>query len=87
MLVLSRKKEQSVILRGGGAEIVVTVVEMRGDKVRLGFDAPSSVTIHRKEVQELVDAGIARGPALVPTKDTATNALIARHVVTPSDQT
>ena len=49
MLVLSRKKGESVMIDGG---IIVTVVEVRGDKVRLGFEAPREVTIDRKEVFE-----------------------------------
>ena len=47
MLVLSRKKNQSVIV---GDNIKVTVKEIRGDKVRLDFHAPKDVTIHREEV-------------------------------------
>ena len=51
MLVLSRKKEESIIINDN---IVVTVVEIRGDKVRLGFDAPKEVPIHRREVYEAI---------------------------------
>ena len=47
MLVLSRKPNESVIL---GSNIKVTVLDIRGDKVRLGFEAPNSVPIHREEV-------------------------------------
>lgn len=47
MLVLSRKERESVIV---GNDVRVTVVAIRGDKVRLGFEAPSSVVIHREEV-------------------------------------
>ena len=47
MLVLSRHKGESVIIDGG---ISVTVVEIRGDKVRLGFEAPKHVNVHRREV-------------------------------------
>jgi carbon storage regulator len=49
MLVLSRKKNESIIIRD---DIVVTVVEVRGDRVRLGIDAPKEVTVHRREVYE-----------------------------------
>jgi carbon storage regulator len=48
MLVLSRKKNQRVFVKG--REIVITVVEIRGDMVRLGIDAPPEVTVHREEV-------------------------------------
>lgn len=51
MLVLSRIKDQSVIIDGG---IEVIVVEVRGERVRLGFNAPRDVTIHRKEIYEAI---------------------------------
>jgi carbon storage regulator len=47
MLVLSRQKDESIII---GDDIQVTIVDVRGDKVRVGITAPSSVTVHRKEV-------------------------------------
>jgi carbon storage regulator len=47
MLVLSRKKNESIVIDGS---IVITVVEIRGDKVRLGIEAPREVSIHRQEV-------------------------------------
>ena len=47
MLVLSRKINESVVING---EIVVTVVEIRDDKVRLGIEAPPQVSVHRREV-------------------------------------
>ncbi|MCR4414133.1 MAG: carbon storage regulator CsrA [Thermoguttaceae bacterium] len=51
MLVLSRKQEESIVI---GENIVVTVVEIRGDKVRLGITAPREVTVHRREVYDKV---------------------------------
>lgn len=51
MLVLSRKRDQQVIIGDG---IVITVVEIRGDKVRLGIEAPAEVPVHRKEVYEAI---------------------------------
>jgi carbon storage regulator len=51
MLVLSRKKNESIIIND---HIVVTVVEIRGDKVRLGIDAPKEVSVHRREVYEAI---------------------------------
>jgi carbon storage regulator len=51
MLVLSRKKNESIIINDN---IVVTVVEVRGDKVRLGIEAPREVTVHRREVYEAI---------------------------------
>ena len=47
MLVLSRRSNESIVIAG---EIVVTVLEIRGDQVRLGIRAPRSVTVHRQEV-------------------------------------
>ena len=51
MLTLSRKKRESIVI---GASIVVTVVEIRGDKVRLGVTAPKEVPVHRNEVYEAI---------------------------------
>jgi len=51
MLVLSRKKNESIIIN---ENIVVTIVEVRGDKVRLGIDAPKEVTVHRQEVYDAI---------------------------------
>lgn len=50
MLVLSRKRDERIVI---GDNIVITVVEVRGDKVRLGIEAPAEVPVHR---QEVVDA-------------------------------
>lgn len=47
MLVLTRKKNEVVVIDGG---ILITVVELKGDRVRLGFSAPENVKIHRAEV-------------------------------------
>ena len=51
MLVLSRKKNESIVIDD---KIVITVVEVRGEKVRLGIDAPRDVPIHRSEVYEAI---------------------------------
>jgi len=53
MLVLSRKENESIVI---DENIVVTVVEIRGDKVRLGIEAPRDVPVHRKEVAEIIAA-------------------------------
>lgn len=47
MLVLSRRSNESIVI---GGEIVVTVLEIKGDQVRLGIRAPRHVTVHREEV-------------------------------------
>ena len=51
MLVLSRKKNESIVINN---DITVTVVEIRGDKVRLGIVAPKEVPVHRQEVFEAI---------------------------------
>jgi carbon storage regulator len=51
MLVLTRKKNESIIINGN---ISVVVVEIRGDKVRLGVEAPKEVSVHRSEVAEAI---------------------------------
>ena len=51
MLVLSRQKDQTIMI---GDNIEITVVDIRGDKVRLGIAAPSQIPVHRKEVYEAI---------------------------------
>ena len=51
MLVLSRKKNESIVIN---SDITITVVEIRGDKVRLGIVAPKDVPVHRQEVYEAI---------------------------------
>jgi carbon storage regulator len=51
MLVLSRKRDEKIVI---GDNIVITVVDVRGDKVRLGIEAPTEVPVHRQEVLEAV---------------------------------
>ena len=59
MLVLSRKKDESIVINN---DITIVVVEIRGDKVRLGVEAPKEVPVHRREVFE----AIARGDDVPP---------------------
>ncbi|HEX5470631.1 MAG TPA: carbon storage regulator CsrA [Lacipirellulaceae bacterium] len=51
MLVLSRQRDESIII---GDNIVITIVDVRGDKVRLGIEAPREVSVHRREVYEAI---------------------------------
>src|SRR3989344_339609 len=51
MLVLSRHIDESIII---GNNIVVTIVDIRGDKVRLGIDCPLEIPVHRREVYEAI---------------------------------
>ena len=70
MLILSRRLNESIVISD---DIVVTVLEVRGDQVRLGIRAPRNVTVHREEVQrEIMEqnrqaaAGATRAAAGVP---------------------
>ena len=51
MLVLSRQRDETIMI---GDDVEITVVDIRGDKVRLGINAPRSVQVHRKEVYEAI---------------------------------
>ena len=51
MLVLSRKKDEKIVI---GENITLMVIEIRGDKVRLGIDAPRDVAVHREEVYDAI---------------------------------
>ena len=51
MLILSRKRHESIII---GEDVFITVVEVRGDKVRLGIEAPKEVSVHRQEVYDAI---------------------------------
>ena len=54
MLVLSRKINETIIINDN---IVITVVDIRGDKVRLGIEAPKDVPVHRREVYDAIKRG------------------------------
>jgi carbon storage regulator len=63
MLVLSRQRDESIFI---GDNIVVTVVDIRGDKVRLGIDAPTEIPVHRREVHEAIQRENLRASRLEP---------------------
>jgi carbon storage regulator len=68
MLVLSRKKNESIVINN---DIVITIVEIRGDKVRLGIVAPKDVPVHREEVYEAIHgvrAAVPPPPVIVKTE-------------------
>jgi carbon storage regulator len=58
MLVLSRKKNESIVINN---DITIVVVEIRGDKVRLGVEAPKEVPVHRREVYDAIHRNVAIG--------------------------
>jgi len=51
MLVLSRHRDESIMI---GDDVIITVVDIRGDKVRLGIDAPGDIPVHRREVYDAI---------------------------------
>ena len=68
MLILSRKLGEQIVIADN---IVITVVEIRGDQVRLGIEAPREVPVHRKEIYELIQREKSQQPDGAST-DTAT---------------
>lgn len=61
MLVLSRKKNESIVIDDS---ITLVVVEILGDKVRLGIEAPKDVPVHRREVWDAIQRNKARQPVV-----------------------
>jgi carbon storage regulator len=64
MLVLSRQKDESIMI---GDDVEITIVDVRGDKVRLGINAPREISVHRKEIylaiqKEKLEAGTGAAP-------------------------
>ena len=51
MLVLSRRKDESIII---GDDVEIIIVDVRGDKIRLGIKAPRSISVHRKEIYDAI---------------------------------
>ena len=51
MLVLSRQKDETIMI---GDDIEITIVDVRGDKVRLGITAPKEISVHRREVYDAI---------------------------------
>jgi len=68
--VLSRKRNEAVYI--DGKRIIVTVVDVRGDKVRLGFTADKETSVHRAEVFEAIERDVlaAQQASEPPTKET-----------------
>ncbi len=63
MLVLSRQRDESIII---GENVIVTIVDIRGDKVRLGISAPTEVPVHRQEVYECIQRENMRQAGIDP---------------------
>ena len=79
MLVLSRRKGESVII---GNNVTITVVDVRGDQIRLGIDAPRSVKVYREEVYRQV---VAENEAAARSVDTASDMLRRARRRPPAD--
>jgi len=77
MLVLSRQRDQTIVI---GDDVEITVVDIRGDKVRLGINAPAEIPVHRKEVYEAIQRE-NRAAANVKPED------IANVAGSPKDKT
>lgn len=61
MLVLSRNKGQEIVI---GEDISIVILEVRGERVRVGIDAPAEIPVHRREVKDAIDKA---DPASTPT--------------------
>jgi carbon storage regulator len=65
MLVLSRQRDESIVI---GDKVVVTIVDIRGDKVRLGIQAPGEIPVHRQEVYEAIQRENRKAGQLQPAE-------------------
>lgn len=68
MLVLSRHRDESIMI---GDDVMITIVDIRGDKVRLGIEAPQEIPVHRQEVYDAIKRENQKASRLGPgeTKD------------------
>lgn len=81
MLVLSRRSHESIRI---GDTIVVTVLEVRGDHVRLGIDAPGDVQVHRQEVYESIQEANLSAASPTPVAVAAGAEALRRALVSPT---
>lgn len=77
MLVLTRKSGESIMI---GNDVVVTVIEVRGDQVRIGIDAPRSVPVHREEIFRQV---AAENAAAIKSFSDRSKQLLQRKITPP----
>ena len=63
MLVLSRQRDESIVI---GDNVQVTIVDIRGDKVRLGIVAPNDISVHRKEVYDAIQRENRKAAGVTP---------------------
>lgn len=69
MLVLTRKPDQSIVI---GTDIEITVLEVRGEQVRIGIQAPRNVTVHRKEIYSQIHPEEAESNTIVEVPASST---------------
>jgi len=69
MLVLSRHRDESIMI---GNDVVVTIVDIRGDKVRLGIQAPQEIPVHREEVYDAIQRENQAPPAASEKREVET---------------
>lgn len=65
MLVLSRHRDESIMI---GDDVMITIVDIRGDKVRLGIDAPQEIPVHRQEVYDAIKRENQKASKLGPSE-------------------
>ena len=82
MLVLSRQRDETIMI---GDDIEVTVVDIRGDKVRLGINAPREISVHRKEVYDAIRRE-NRAAAQVKPEDLSGIGKVAPPKATPREE-
>lgn len=72
MLVLSRQRDESIMI---GDEVEITIVDVRGDKVRLGITAPKNIPVHRREIYDAILREKAKGasPPEKPKSESSDN--------------
>jgi len=61
MLVLSRRRDETIVI---GDDIEITIVDIRGEKVRIGIEAPAAICVHRKELREAIQRENAQAAEL-----------------------
>ena len=77
MLVLSRQLDESIMI---GDDIVITVVDIRGDKVRIGIAAPGTIPVHRQEVYESIQRETMQAAFVEAAASKGTAAVVAKPV-------
>lgn len=82
MLVLSRQRDETIMI---GDEVEITVVDIRGDKVRLGINAPRHIQVHRKEVYEAIKRENQQAAGLTPHDVSGAVDSAAPREVKPAD--